>query len=403
MRQLRNLSITCALLSSALVAQHPVGISNVSWPNPMGVGSTMIDACVHYPAVQAGVNAPIATPSNPSGYPVVVFLHGYGMIGDDYAAIGDTLAEAGFVAVMLNTAQWSYQTLLEDTRAVYKAIGNEALNPASPFASMFDYTRVGLLGHSMGASVIAYVLNTDPEVSPPNPGFRCALGLAPVDPALAISNYTIDVPLGLVSGQGDTLTPPNSHASPYYHSLAPRDGLKFHYEMGPACDHMNLVGLNSNNPAVFARSQSIMTGFFGQFLSGSITGLEAILGNDGQSDPNLASLEVDTTVPQVWLDSPLCIGQTSRVSVALEGGWGGLLAASSTAQPTQTVVGTLLLDQSTAFAIEECPVSGERLDVLLTVPMVPALLGAPFALQGAGSAVNSAFTLGSAIGLEIAL
>ena len=185
--------------------------------------------------------------------------------------------------------------------------------------------------------------------------------------------------------------------------MDPSEGLKFHYEMGLACDHMNICGLSASNPAVFARTQSIVTGFFGQFLSGDMDGLEAILGDDGQSDPNLAALEVDTVVPQVWSESPLCIGQTTRISVALEGGWGGLLAASSMGPPTQTMIGTLLLDEGSAFAIEECPVVGERLDVLLTVPVLPALLGTTFAVQGAGSAVNSPFTLGSAINFVITL
>lgn len=403
MQQLRNLSIACAIASSALVSQQAVGTANVSWPNTVGVGSPNLDACVHYPAVFSGLGAPVATPANANGFPVVVFLHGYGMTGDDYAAIGDTLAEAGIVAVMLNTAQWSYQLMREDARAMYKAIYNEARDPASPFASKFDIHRLGLMGHSMGAAVMAYVLNTDPWVAAVNPGYRCALGIAPVNPGIGQEGSVIDVPLGLVSGQGDTLTPPSSHATPYFHSVDPSEGLKFHYQMGLACDHMNICGLSPSNPAVFARTQSIVTGFFGQFLSGDMDGLEAILGDDGQADPNLAALEVDTVVPQVWSESPLCIGQTTRISVALEGGWGGLLAASSMGPPTQTMIGTLLLDEGSAFAIEECPVVGERLDVLLTVPVLPALLGTTFAVQGAGSAVNSPFTLGSAINFVIAL
>ena len=403
MRQLKHLLVTCALSVGALVGQQPVGQLNVSWPNPTGSGSPMLDACLHYPALSAGLNAPMATPATPSGYPLVVFLHGYGKLGDDYAAIGNTLAEAGYVAVMLNTAQWSHQLLLDDARAMFAALSNVSASAGGPLQSKFDMQRVGLLGHSMGGAVVALTLNVAPSAAVANPGYKCGLGLAPVNPALMQAGTMVNVPFGIVSGQGDLLTPPAAHATPYYQAVTPIEGLKFHYEMGLACTHLNICGLKRQNPSVFARTQKIINGFFGQFLQGSLSGLEAVLGMEGQGDPNLYALSVDTTVPQAWADSPLCIGQTTRVSIALEGGWGGLLGADSTAAPTPTMVGTLLLDPASCFRLDEGPVVADRYDVDIAVPSTSSLIGVTFAVQGAGATVQSQFTLGSALGFTVTL
>lgn len=403
MRQIKNLILVCGLLAGALAGQQSVGHLDVSWPNHTGAGSPTLDARLHYPALASGLNAPMAPPASPNGYPVVVFLHGYDKLGSDYVAIGSALAESGYVAVMLNTAQWSFQLMLDDTRALFAALASVSANAAGAFGSKFDMQRVGLLGHSMGGAVVALVLDSSPSIATPNPGYKCGLCLAPVDPSLIQMGTMVNVPLGIVSGQGDVLTPPSLHATPYYQAVTPIEGLKFHYEMGLACTHLNICGLKRVNPSVFARTRKIIKGFYGQFLQGSMYGLESVLGMEGQGDPNLYELSVDTTVPQAWANSPLCIGGTTRISVALEGGWGGVLAADSMGTPTSTVVGTLLLDASSCFRLDEGPVAGERFDVDIAVPPTSSLIGVSFAVQGAGATVNSQLTLGSALGFTVVL
>ena len=396
MRQLSKATLSLALAAATLGAQQPVGTRSVAWTNLSGAGSPVLAADILYPSVYSGTNAPFAQSPSSAGFPVVVCLHGYGMIGRDYGSIGSLLAESGYVAVMLNTARWSYGMLESDTRAVFKVLGFETQKAGGFFASKFDMQRIGMIGHSMGAAVMAYVLND-------NPGYLCGLGLAPVDPTIIKPISMIKAPIGLVSGEGDSLTPPSTHAVSFYNAFTPSDGLKFHYRMTDACDHMNIAGLHSQEPEVFSRVKRIITGFFGQFMGSAMPGLEAVLGDDGMSDRNLVSVDVATSVPQVWSDSPLRIGHTARLSLVLEGGWGGMLGASAFGPPQSTMLGTLLLDQNSAFTLEECPVVGQRLDVNLTVPNIPALVGSSFAVQGAGSSVCSPFTLGSALGFQIGL
>lgn len=392
-------SLACTVLLSAAVGQHHVSTIDVAWPNTSGAGSTTLFARVHYPAVANTTTAALQPSLN--GYPVVVFLHGFGMLGNDYSRLGDVLGSEGFVAVMLNTARYSYTDMEDDARAIYDGIAVANSQPGGFFEGQLQVDRVGLLGHSMGGAVIAYVLNADPTAPAVSPGYSCGLALAPVNPSIAIAGTMVQVPLGLVSGQGDTLTPPALHAVPYYNSLAPSEGLKFHYQMGQACTHMNMVGLTTNNPKVYERTSHIAVGFFGQFLGDSFVGLDAVLGPDGLNDPNLASLDMDAAVPQTWASSDLTIGMTTRVSVAAENGFAGLLAAHTTSVALPTLWGPLLLDPTSAFSIAESYIVGERLDVFLTVPNTPGLVGVTFAVQGAGATINNGFRFGSAINFVI--
>ena len=61
-------------------------------PNPTNRGSSTLRARVHYPATRAGQNAPLR-PAPASGYPTVVFLHGYSLVGSAYRDLGDRLAD----------------------------------------------------------------------------------------------------------------------------------------------------------------------------------------------------------------------------------------------------------------------------------------------------------------------
>ena len=395
MRNLWVSSLAWALLTASVVGQSVnVATKEVSWDNNSGAGTPVLTASVYYPAILPLPNAAILPTA--TGYPVVVFMHGWGRLGSDYYRMGQELASSGFVAVMMNTAQYSCTEMGHDTRAMFAALGAASTEGGGFFLGALDMSRVGLLGHSMGGAVISDVLNEARYALTTNPGYKCALALAPVNPAIVFAGTEVRVPIGLVSGLGDRLTPPASHAIPYYNALAPVAGLKFHYRMNGNCTHMNLVGLDSAHPAVFDRTKKIMRGFFGQFLNSSAHGLEPVLGVEGMSDLNLVGVDVESVVPQSWVADDLRIGMTTRVSVAAEAGFAGLIMADSIASPMATLVGTLLLDSASVFPVAEAFILGERLDVIITVPMIQELVGASFAVQGGGATLNSAFILGSA-------
>lgn len=391
--------LTTLLAASAAGQCTNVGNASVSWPNNYGAGSASLDADIYYPAICSGLNAPVMPSAG--GHPVVVFLHGWGKLGSDYYRIGSELASMGIVAVMMNTARHSYSLMEDDAKALFGAINAATSTEGTFFQGSMDMSKVGLMGHSMGGAVLALVLNESSSAPAKNPGYKCALGFAPVNPSLAVTNTVVTVPIGLVSGMGDTLTPPYLHATPYYSSLVPADGLKFHYKLDTVATHMNLVGLGPVNPVIFERSLKIINGFFGQFLNGSRAGLESILGVDGLSETHLASLDRQTVVPQAWSDGELRVGGQTRVSVSAEAGFAGLIIASNVASPTATSVGSLLLDPSSAVPLAETLIVGNRLDVIITVPALSQLIGTSFAIQGGGATINEPFRLGSALSFTI--
>ncbi len=400
MRNLVLSAILWSFLAGVAVGQcSHVGDASVSWPNNYGAGSASLDADIYYPAICSGLNAPVMPSAG--GHPVVVFLHGWGKLGSDYYRIGRALASMGIVAVMMNTARHSYALMEEDAKALFGAMNTATSTEGAFFQGTMNMSKVGLMGHSMGGAVLALVLNESPSAPSKNPGYKCALGIAPVDPSLAVANTVVTVPIGLVSAMGDTLTPPYLHAIPYYNSLVPVAGLKFHYKMDSVATHMNLVGLGQVNPAIFDRSLQIVSGFFGQFLNGKASGLETVLGVDGLSEPHLVSVDRQMVVPQTWSDGDLRVGSQTRISIAAEAGFAGLIVASSVALPTQTSVGSLLLDPSSAVPLVETLIVGNRLDVMIAVPALSQLVGASFAIQGGGATINEPFKLGSAISFTI--
>lgn len=402
MRHLVLGPLAVALFASIAPSQiAAIGTHDVAWPNASGFGTPVLTARVHYPAVVAGFDAPPQL--QPGGWPVVVFLHGYSLLGRDYGALGEALVGPGQVAVMLDTAQFSYVDMEHDARALLAAIAeaNQSIN--SFLAGMFDLERVGLMGHSMGGAVAAFVLGDDPAHPLPAPGYRCALALSPVDPGAAVA-AEVHVPFGIVGGEGDTLTPPAVNALPFYQALAPTAGVKFCYLMDGACGHMNVAGLDPSAPAVFDRALRIANGFFGQFFGTDVRGLEPVLGPDGESEAHLSTLLREVITPQVWAEAQLALGLTVRVSLlGNSSGIFGLVAASDlVTMPLPTWIGDLLVDPVTAFPLNLTMVSSDRLDISISVPDVTTVLGSVFALQGAGPGAASPFWLGSAIRLSVA-
>ena len=123
-----------------------------------------------------------------------------------------------------------------------------------------------------------------------------------------------------------------------------------------------------------------------------------MLGVDGVNDPALSQLSYAVVTPQLWADSELAIGQTTRISLAAEAGFAGLLAASGTAPvPLPTFIGSLLLDPPSTYALSQQPLLSQRYDEIITVPNDPSLVGVTLAMQGAGTTTNEPLLLGSAM------
>lgn len=382
------------LTAAAIPAQqkYAAGYRDLVWPNQTGLGSPLLFTRVVYPSLVGGAAAPLHPQAG--GWPVIVFLHGYGQLGRDYAELGERWVSRGFVVVQVDSAMFSYFDLVYDGWAQFGAIAAANSAPGGFFAGAFDLARIGLAGHSMGGGAMAMILGA-------NPGYRCGFAMAPAWPGSAYTSM-VHVPMGVLVGDGDLITPSSLHAQPYFQSLDPASGLKFSYRFDANCDHMNLVGLGAPTASSFRLCASIGIGFFEHFLDVDGNGLDACLGPAVVQDPNVVAFDCQVTEPQLWAEAPLQLGQTVRISLAAEVGLGGILAAPSLGSGLATSLGLLRLDPVTCFTWATGMATPQhRLDVMLSVPNDPNLVGATIAFQGIGGAVSHPLLLGSATSLRI--
>lgn len=354
----------------------PVGMRNVAWQNPGLIGSPQLEATVAYPAIAAGVDTPVQP--NPQGWPVIVFLHGFGWIGADYGVLADRLASQGFVVIAADTCQWSWTCQEEDGRAIHSALVTETGDSQSPFFEAFDRHRVALVGHSMGGSSAGNILVA-------NPGYRCAFTFAPALPL--VDPTPIDVPFGIVVGTADAITPPGGYAQPYYNTIVNAAPLRFLYLLDYRCDHMNVAGLipqpwSTDSIAVFDRATSLAVGFLRHAMGIDPTGLEAALGTAPLAEPMLVSMQHAESEPQVWANDQFRIGATNRVSIAAQSVLALLMAANALGPRIPTPFGDFLIDYASTFTVGLTLVGPQgRADFILSMPPDPTMVGLPIALQ----------------------
>ncbi len=384
------LSLLC---HTTLLAQFPVGVRDVGWTNTTGQGAATLTARVHYPATVAGSNAPIL--ARAGGWPVVVFLHGFASPGTLYSALCDAFAERGFVVVVSTTSTFDNVGQERDGRALFPAV--VAANASGAFAAALDTTRIGLAGHSMGGGNVGNVLSS-------NPGYRCGFAIAPVQPRSGNAGRVL-VPIAIVAGQGDVIAPAGLFAEPYYQSLTAVGGVCSYYLMNGDASHTNLAGLFVGGGAgseVFARVVTQGTAFFAHEFGLSAQSMEDWIGPASRSEQRLVRLDVAVGQSQLWTDTPLAIGRSTRVSVAAEPGLAGVAAALALAPPTPTPVGDLRIEAASAFlALVGVAGAERRFDGQTAVPNDPTFLGFSLALQAFGVTTSGALGLGSAVLLTV--
>lgn len=385
-----------AVLPLTAQAPYAVGTRDVAWPNTTGQGASSLTARVLYPAASATTNAPLL--SQAGGWPVVVFLHGFAIPGTSYVPLGTKWAQQGFVVVLSNTSQFDNVGQENDGRALFPAL--VAANAASggPFQNGLDMQRVVLAGHSMGGGNVANVLRN-------NPGYRCGYAIAPVTPR-DNNGALVTTPIGIVAGQGDTIAPAATYATPYYNSLTAFGDLKFYYLMNGEASHTNLAGLFVTTAAgaeILDRVASLGLGLFRHALGLSPSGLDDVVGPPAQSDPRLVSLQQRFARSLTWTSGALRLGTTVRASAGMEPGLGGIAAAGGPlVAPLATPFGDLRLDPASAYLFVGGVVdASRRIDAPIAVPNDPSLVGAIVSLQAFGPAGISPLQFGGAIAATV--
>ena len=303
----------------------------MTFVNATGQGSSTLSARVYYPALVAGANAPMVAPPT-SGYPVVVFLHGFTQLGTSYGRLGTYLSRRGYVVVLNNTGQFSPTVQANDAEAYFGALVAANAQAGGFFEGALDMSRAGLSGHSAGGS------NTIQALAD-NPGYRCGCVFAPVDPGAAVTAQ-VDVPLSVIQGEGDLITPWLLSGLPVYNGATGILGLRTFYRLDLSGGHNNVSGLfliTVTDQAVWAASRRVLRGFFDYYLGVDQGGLDAVIGDRARAEPRLSELAVSLESPTLWT--------ARRLRVGLRGFGARGRAASACPHPAgRAEVGRLVLD-----------------------------------------------------------
>ena len=378
MTKLGHLLLSVCALALPCLGQTLATVSyrNIQFVNTSGNGSAIVPARVHYPAISKGVAQPIVP--RDGGHPVVVFMHGYGLLGKDYGNLAAFLSARGYVVVLGNTARMDEVLQLEDTRALYWALAAANGNPSHKLYGALDMQNVGLAGHSMGGRNAFRMFIY-------NPGYAAVVAIAPVFAGSLIMPL-VDVPFGIIHGEGDPTVPWQDNGWRNYVDSANFTGLKFFYLLDSNADHHNVTGLVRALPLqpIWEISAGVMTGFFDRTLQGEHAALEMVVGPTSRSEPRLTQLNVMVQSPDLWTDRAGAPGRTSRFSILAERGAATLFAAAATAA-VATPFGLLELDPSTIVVVTQGVIGKDRLlSWSLSLPNVSALIGAQIPFQGIG-------------------
>ena len=267
------LALTClAFGASAALAQDllPAASRGEAFPNTTGKGTAELKATLWYPT-----QGPKTNDLAPGPHPVIVFLHGRGGFAMAYAALGERLAERGYVVVLSDTARVNPTAQMRDGSALFHALraANEA--EASFWKGALDMSAAGVTGHSMGGGASAHILAE-------NPGYKAGFCFAPWQGAKRFSDaVAIQVPVGIIHGVNDRTLPWKSTGKALYDQLPTDCSGRFLYVLKKEATHLNIAlsfpFSSEADKAVFKTCVDLCLAFFDAHLRNSPAGLEALL------------------------------------------------------------------------------------------------------------------------------
>lgn len=213
-------------------------------------------------------NSKALAPKPKNGFPVLVFLHGFGGLADTYKDLSQELATHGYIVVQHNAARFSSWQQRRDGRALFQALKRVNSNKKSFWHGAFNMKKIALGGHSMGAGSATAILAK-------NPGYKAGFCFAPVAKFEAAGQ--VAVPMGVIMGQGDKYDWKNGER--LYQKL-PKTLDKFFYLLNKEADHQNLVRRRSQgraNKEVWSFSIQLCRAFLDKHLKGQDKTLDAFL------------------------------------------------------------------------------------------------------------------------------
>jgi dienelactone hydrolase len=370
-----SFAVTPALLLAASLSAQPYAPAWRDLPiaNRTSQGSSVLQARVYYPGVAAGQGQALVP--NASGYPVYVFLHGLGSLGQAYWPVGDMFAQRGWVCVLPDTAVSDSGLQLADAKAMFASLVAENASASSVLNGALDMTRCAVGGFSMGGGSAMRALAA-------NVGYAAAFVHAPAGSGYASSEgKNIRKPFGVVIGQGDQVVGWQSGYD--WWNKAAYGGQKVLYLLNGQCDHNAVISAwDQLSREIYLRCMAVSVGFLEATVLGIDAGWDAVAGKDARSESRLVQIHAAYEQPVLWT---LQSGRDYAVRTACEPGEFGVLACA-TRGSQQTVAGTLGLDPGTMGLLLSGQIGADKWwSWDFNFPVDPVLLNKKFYLQSVGA------------------
>lgn len=231
--------------------------------------STQFTAVLYYPATARGQNAPFQAAGGP--YPGVTFGHGFVQPVSRYASTLEHLATWGYFAIASESQGGlfpSHSAFADDLRHCLTWLEQQNASPASPYFGAVRTGAFGASGHSMGGGCSVLAASRDPRI-------RAVANLAPAEtnPSAAAAMASVTVPVRLLAGSADTITPLGQHAQPIYSAGGPPKQLAT-FQGGWHCGFQDSSSFGCDSgpmprPEQLALARRYLTGFFELHLQGN--------------------------------------------------------------------------------------------------------------------------------------
>jgi dienelactone hydrolase len=324
--------------------------------------ATTFAARLHYPATgPGGQNAPFDAAGGP--YAAVSFGHGFLQAVSQYQSTCQHLATHGYFVIASESEGGfapSHANFAADLRHCLTWLEQQNSDPNSAYFQHVQTSAFGLSGHSMGGGASILAAAADARVRA-----LANLAAAETSPSAIAAMASLVVPVALISGSQDTITPIGTNTQPMYaNGQAPKQLPAilggFH------CGFTDNTFLFCDSGAItraqqLALTRRLLTQFFHLHLKGDQTVWRRVWGPERGSDPNVTTTAAaGISVGPADLVVAGCPGGVSSASLSVtnqgvfttsfalfteDSTWPASIAPSQTAplQPGQSATLTLLV------------------------------------------------------------
>ena len=204
-------SILTLFISNFLIAQYQVGHISLMYYDE--IRDRDVTTEIYYPAEIAGEEVELSL----GEFPLIVFGHGFLMPWSDYSNIWNFLVPEGYIMAFVTTETGfpDHAAYGEDLLFILNTMMAESADDVSLFYNHLN-GREGIMGHSMGGGA-AWLAASNALA-----GLETIVGLAPAEttPSAIDAALNVDIPVLVISGDADGVTPPNDHHLPIYNNSA---------------------------------------------------------------------------------------------------------------------------------------------------------------------------------------